>query len=72
MPSGKAMPLDAEPNPDGNVFRHSDGQKAAVLTADEIKAVIGEVGSDVNANRYTSHFATCPNAAKHRKKEASP
>jgi hypothetical protein len=61
MPSGKHMPLDTTPSPDGNVCVHSDGVKAAVLTADELAQFPADLP------RFKSHFATCPGAAKHRK-----
>jgi len=48
--SGKAMPLDAEPDPNGSWGL--DGDRIVNGTVDP---------------RYTSHFATCPNASSHRK-----
>lgn len=45
----KRIPLDAEPNPNGNVyFRHG---KAVVLGAGEFP---------VGTTRYMPHHATCP------------
>lgn len=55
--TGKAMPLDATPNPDGNVVIR--GGLAHVLKHGDL-LVQGE-------RRFTSHFATCANAAQHRK-----
>lgn len=60
--SGKQMPLDAEPSPDGNMACMANGSYR-VLT-----------GSDLEAAKKNgialrkSHFATCPNAASHRRK----
>ncbi len=54
--SGKWIPLDAEPVADGNIVLERG--RARVLAADE------QVGHGVR--RFKSHFATCPNAAKHR------
>jgi hypothetical protein len=48
------MPLDPEPSEEGNVVIL--GELARVLAA-------GETGEP----RFLSHFATCPNAAQHRK-----
>jgi len=53
--SGKAMPLDAEPVPDGTLGIAPNG---------EIYSKGDEAG-----DRYKSHFATCPNAATHRKEK---
>lgn len=58
------MPVDAKPVRDGNVImmrsHNSDELKVVVLARDA--EVIGR-------NRYTSHFATCPNAKAHRKEK---
>jgi hypothetical protein len=57
----KAMPLDAEPVPNGNIvvdWRHHAG---AVLTAEEL------AGPDELGRRYRSHFASCPQASEWRK-----
>lgn len=56
-PKGKSMPLDFTPDPDGNVVIRD--RLAHVLKAGEL-LVQGE-------RRFTSHFATCANAAQHRK-----
>lgn len=56
MGSGKRMPFDAEPvipSPTG-LF--------VVITDDE-----GVHGLSQNNPLYRSHFATCPNAAEHRR-----
>lgn len=53
--NGKAMPLDAEPTAMGNVTL--DGGVIRLSTADY----------NALGPRYTSHFATCPNAKGHRK-----
>lgn len=54
--SGKRMPLDARPTPNGNL---------EIDLADCVYFVT----PDLNAagKRYTSHFATCPNASEHRR-----
>lgn len=57
---GKAMPLDAMPFPDGNIVLCEATETAHVLAKKE-------VGSLQLGPRYKSHFATCPNSAKHRK-----
>lgn len=56
-PSGRSMPLDAQPTEIGNIEINGDS--------------IRFVKRDRNATtpRYVSHFSTCPDAAKHRKKK---
>jgi hypothetical protein len=66
MPSGTNMPLDAEPSPRGNIFIPSDGVRAAFLNGDDL----AENNIPPDVARYLSHFATCPNAARHRRKGA--
>jgi hypothetical protein len=52
-PAGKAIPLDFEPDPDGNVvIRHRPAGAVAV--------VLGK-GHPVQETRYMPHHATCPN-----------
>jgi hypothetical protein len=57
--AGKRMPIDFEPTEDGNVVIEPDGV-VHVLKAGEFP-VPGEA-------RHTSHFATCPKAAEHRRR----
>jgi hypothetical protein len=56
------MPLDQEPVPDGNVVV-VDGV-ACVLKSEREALLVGE------EPRYVSHFATCPQAAAHRRPRA--
>lgn len=62
---GRRMPIDAEPVATGNVLltlRRSTG----ALTCTVLGAgVLVEIES--GRRRYTSHYATCPQAASHRK-----
>ena len=54
---GKRIPLDPEPTPTGNV-----------ILADDVAIVLRHGAPRLdNEDRYTTHFATCPNAAEHRK-----
>lgn len=67
----RAIPVDFDPRPDGNVvlqhWRGEDGKPAGI---------VARVFKDAEAARRvfptaplrTSHFATCPNANRHRKK----
>jgi hypothetical protein len=70
----KRMPLDAQPVEDGNVVVDQDVNTLIALAEDQpagapVPAVRvlkkGEVPGDVP--RYTSHFATCANADRHRR-----
>ncbi len=59
--SGKSMPVDAQPSPDGTVVvahRPSTNQ----LIAEKYYAPKHQ-----GRKRYTSHFATCPNSKSHRR-----
>lgn len=61
-PAGRVIPVDREPTEDGNVRLTYRDHKAHAL-------VVGK-GEDLFSSgeaRHTSHFATCPDADKHRK-----
>ncbi len=57
--NGKRMPLDLEPVA-GGVFYVAMGRDG------ELRCHTGEAPGFV---RYTSHFATCPSAAEHRRSQ---
>lgn len=54
-PKGKRIPLDVEPRPDGNL----------AFVAGEL---VNAAGLPPEVERRVSHFATCPNAAQHRRR----
>ncbi len=56
------MPLNADPDPDGNIRleEHDDGRVECVVMNEMEMA-------DYNGMRFKSHYATCPKAAKFRK-----
>lgn len=63
--AGKRMPVDAKPTegePGGNV---------TLMTMDDGRLIATVHGKpeDIKPSfeRYTAHFVTCPNAARHRK-----
>jgi hypothetical protein len=66
--TGNRLPLDVEAREDGNLgvveWQEPSGRALAV----PIVAVNPSPGSQATAYRYTSHFATCPQAAEHRRK----
>lgn len=68
-PSGKTMPVDAEPHPEGTVRWHQDGGNVVEVLGGELLATVREIGAAIGA-MHRSHFATCPNAAAHRKPTA--
>jgi hypothetical protein len=51
---GKRIPIDAIPNPDGNLFL-VDGVAHPVLSAGK------------GLEKFTTHFATCPHAKRWRR-----
>lgn len=61
--TGKLMPIDADPNPRGNIVLNEDG-KAVVISKN-----LFEGGDSGRLVTYMSHFATCINARAHRKKK---
>jgi len=66
--SGKRMPVDAEPDmrplpKGGDIVLTVHGGAFGELRAEKFNTR----AHDTKRNRYTSHFATCPNADEHRK-----
>lgn len=57
--TGKAMPLDATPDPVGRYVIDRGGGTCVALRV--------VTPADGAAPRYSSHFSTCPNAAQHRR-----
>lgn len=55
--AGRAIPLDPEPHPDGNVLIRMG--RAVVLRKDAVHT---------EEPRYRSHFATCPHAEEFRRR----
>ena len=54
---GRAMPIDADPDPDGNIELVADakGRTVAHVHHDGQASLFGDV------QRWMPHFATCPN-----------
>jgi len=63
----KAMPLDAEPSPAGNItLKETDDPRAPlarVLAGDDLFAA-----RSAGATFYLSHYATCPDGEKWRRR----
>lgn len=61
---GKSMPVDATPVKTGNIVLHhqSDPRQAPIA----IVLAKNQTCPSWAVERYVSHFATCPNADRHR------
>lgn len=57
--TGTPMPINAEPDPDGNLVLRPG--------PDGPRALKRDAHLHFGATTYTSHFATCPAAAAHRR-----
>jgi hypothetical protein len=59
--NGRKMPLDPKPTDDGNVAVRRDERG-------DMRGHVLREGEEPKAGerRFTSHFATCPNAGQHR------
>jgi hypothetical protein len=61
--AGNKTPLDAEPSDNGKFFISPGGLAIPV----DDSGAFAFACREHNAPKHTSHFATCPNAASHRK-----
>lgn len=64
-PAGKAIPLDPDPHPSGNVDVVYVGGELVAIVLGPADAVSAQAAGH---KLYRSHFATCPNADAHRKR----
>lgn len=77
MATGRVMPVDARPNPNGNLTLVEEGGTKIIEFMPRLKAEDDDgVASDPEDNpyrltRYVSHFATCTAADFYRKKGIS-
>jgi len=60
---GKRVPLDADPTMRGNVVLTDDGEAIVLNQAD------ADQHRRHGGTLYLAHFATCPEAAQHRRRE---
>lgn len=67
MATGRRMRIDAEPHPEGNVRVLDDG-RAEVLSGAVLDGLRRRGIIDGATELFRSHFATCPNAAAHRRR----
>lgn len=75
--SGKRIPLDLEPSDTGNIVETGRTHPTGVPMIRYLKKsqqpmmanllALAVAGPELPAPRYVTHFATCPNAEKHRK-----
>jgi hypothetical protein len=57
---GRTIPVDPTPVPDGNlIVEHRDGKGSPVFR-------VLRKGEPTAADRYRTHFESCPNADQHR------
>lgn len=64
--SGKRIPLNPQPAADGNLAVTGFSAKGVpFITYDRGQLELGE--EPVTDDRYVTHFATCPNARRHRR-----
>jgi hypothetical protein len=61
------MPVDFEPAEDGNIRLDSEIEGLVEVLGKKATAAARAKGEKL----YRSHYATCPNAAKHRKRRTS-
>jgi len=69
--SGSKMPVNATPGPDGRFFGFVVGGRFGRIEVEHVGSPsrrVRQARLDRDRNRYTSHFATCPQAGKHRRK----
>lgn len=59
---GKKMPVDAEPSSEGLFVIEGDEQDPLV------RRLPNDMAATYTGDKYTSHFATCPNADEFRNK----
>lgn len=64
--TGSRMPLDAEADPNGNISVIEWGPRQANGLPQPIVGVNADPTKAMTPMRYTSHFATCPDADKWR------
>lgn len=64
LDSGRALPLDPHPTVRGNVRVDEATGRATVLDAEAMRS---NTLSATPSPLYVAHFATCPDAATHRK-----
>ena len=65
---GKAMPMQVDPNGEWSIDDHGVAWKVGTLplALDALAETMGVTPKKIE--RYTSHFATCPDAGEHRRK----
>lgn len=65
--TGKAIPVDYTPRRDGNLVLVDHGDRVVASVAPSALPLLAPV-TPITAVRYVSHFATCPHAARHRRR----
>lgn len=66
--AGRRMPIDLDPNPDGNVHIISFADDGTPHVEIRSGASLLDEPAVANSGPYMPHFAGCPNAALHRQR----
>lgn len=71
--TGGRMPLDVAPRDDGNVLIDGLGRAHVYGTHDDAVAARDEATDEYlqGSSTYIAHFATCPRADAHRRRQAT-
>jgi hypothetical protein len=68
--NGRRMPVDDDPVPDGNLVLSDPAPGAyAPAVSQYVEPDQPTLFGDHDAPRFVSHFATCPDANKHRRED---
>lgn len=65
---GRRMPVDRDPVDGGNVLLAPSVEPGGSPTATVVGKRVQETLFGDNGPRYVSHFATCPDANRHRRR----
>jgi hypothetical protein len=66
--TGKRMPIDVESRADGNIVKIDTLYTPGAPPTARVEYVRADVDPTLDRRqRFVSHFATCPDAAQHRK-----
>lgn len=65
--TGKALPIDVDPSPVGNVVKTGDVERGTALVRVLSRRDL-DAAPPRGVDRYLSHFATCPQAGSWRRR----
>lgn len=70
--SGKHMPVDIEPTAEGTIVLDATPMQPIATVLSGAELATARAARPENPRLRTSHFATCPDAARHRRKPKTP